>query len=155
MLTLILCGFWHGANWTFILWGGYNGMILCVEALFKNTIWPGLIPKSLKIMVTFHLFAAGLIFVRAENFSQAAMVFKSFFNCEDCQINTLSAFAYPMILAAVFYLCHPWDHIDGLKKMRSKVNPALMTTILFLIWTISVMLSAIGGGSSKFLYFDF
>jgi alginate O-acetyltransferase complex protein AlgI len=35
MLTMLLGGLWHGANWTFIIWGGWHGMLLAIERLLK------------------------------------------------------------------------------------------------------------------------
>ncbi|MBF0625420.1 MAG: MBOAT family protein [Magnetococcales bacterium] len=41
MLTMLLGGFWHGANWTFVVWGGLHGLALIVARLFPWRLGPG------------------------------------------------------------------------------------------------------------------
>jgi alginate O-acetyltransferase complex protein AlgI len=41
MITMLLGGLWHGANWTFVVWGGLHGTYLCVERFFRSRISPG------------------------------------------------------------------------------------------------------------------
>ncbi len=56
MLTMALGGLWHGAGWTFVLWGVLHGLYLCVNhgwfALRKHLKWPSL-PKPVAILLTF------------------------------------------------------------------------------------------------------
>jgi D-alanyl-lipoteichoic acid acyltransferase DltB (MBOAT superfamily) len=77
-ITMLLGGLWHGANWTFVVWGALHGVYLAIhklmlgdrrEAVVANTDW-GL--KDLaKMVLTFHLVCLTWIFFRAENFGQA------------------------------------------------------------------------------------
>ena len=81
MLTMLLGGLWHGAAWTFVVWGGLHGLYLAVHKLLTGnrkiglSIAPGSlkgwIVKFGKIMVTFHLICLAWVFFRAENFSVA------------------------------------------------------------------------------------
>src|SRR5947208_16030980 len=41
MITMLLCGLWHGANWTFVVWGGYHGLLLVLQQRFGG-LWVGL-----------------------------------------------------------------------------------------------------------------
>ncbi len=36
MITMLLGGLWHGANWTFVVWGALHGLYLCVEKLIQD-----------------------------------------------------------------------------------------------------------------------
>ncbi len=80
MLTMLLGGLWHGANWTFVVWGGIHGAALAIERLFrhehgpKRVLGPGLSTarRVLLVFVTFHVVAAAWIFFRAESFDKAA-----------------------------------------------------------------------------------
>jgi len=36
MITMLLGGLWHGAQWTFVAWGGFHGVLLCVERSFRH-----------------------------------------------------------------------------------------------------------------------
>ena len=81
IINFVICGLWHGANWTFVIWGFYNGLlfipIILSGAMFKKTKISisrcGLpTPKVFfKMLLTFILVTIGIIFFRAENISQA------------------------------------------------------------------------------------
>jgi len=87
MLTMCLGGLWHGASWTFVLWGGYHGILLIVyrlvrewkEAVKKSRV--GLVTRSrtsridrliktVNIMVFFHLTCLGWLLFRASSPAQ-------------------------------------------------------------------------------------
>jgi D-alanyl-lipoteichoic acid acyltransferase DltB (MBOAT superfamily) len=80
MLTMILGGLWHGAQWTFLAWGAYMGALLVVHRLAAP--WLDRIQPSdpvdrgcwtgLRIVVTFHLVCVGWLIFRADTLEQAA-----------------------------------------------------------------------------------
>jgi alginate O-acetyltransferase complex protein AlgI len=79
-LTMVLGGLWHGAAWTFVIWGAYHGLLLSIER-FANELrkgrprsasWP---KKVVTTFLTFHLVLIGWIFFRAPSFGAARLVF--------------------------------------------------------------------------------
>ncbi|WP_156678434.1 MBOAT family O-acyltransferase [Sphingomonas profundi] len=70
MTTMLLGGLWHGAKWTFIIWGGLHGAVQVIETLWRKAGLPGL-PRPLAILVTFHIVTLGWIFFRADSFDGA------------------------------------------------------------------------------------
>jgi D-alanyl-lipoteichoic acid acyltransferase DltB (MBOAT superfamily) len=60
ILTMLLGGLWHGANWTFIAWGAWHGVAL---ALQRRVRWS--LPRPLAIVLTFHLLMFGFVLFRA------------------------------------------------------------------------------------------
>ncbi|SNT08130.1 D-alanyl-lipoteichoic acid acyltransferase DltB, MBOAT superfamily [Sphingomonas laterariae] len=73
LLTMLLGGFWHGAKWTFLIWGGLHGIVQVMETLwrkFRPQHWP-LMPAAIAIFITFHIVTLGWIFFRAETFDGA------------------------------------------------------------------------------------
>jgi alginate O-acetyltransferase complex protein AlgI len=70
MITMLLGGLWHGANWTFVVWGGYHGVLLCLYKLFGR-FWDRL-PVVLQRAGTFFLVTTGWVFFRSDSFSVAA-----------------------------------------------------------------------------------
>lgn len=71
LLTMLIGGLWHGASWTFVIWGGLHGTALAVERFFKQFVK---IPenrflKAISILITFHFVAFCWIFFRATDFS--------------------------------------------------------------------------------------
>jgi len=85
MITMLLGGLWHGANWTFVFWGGAHGLMLGAEHVFKkvssgaNVAVAGIIrgkplanlSRLISIMITFNLVTLAWVFFRAESFSTA------------------------------------------------------------------------------------
>jgi alginate O-acetyltransferase complex protein AlgI len=70
-LTMLIGGLWHGASWTFIAWGAYQGTWLIIERLLgKRSPMSGL-PRPLQILGTFVLVMIGWVFFRAETLGGA------------------------------------------------------------------------------------
>lgn len=82
MITMLLGGLWHGANWVFVIWGGYHGFLLAAHRYLKKQHLPQ-VPRQLKIATTFVLVLIGWIFFRSENLSQALIWFRSLINTEN------------------------------------------------------------------------
>jgi alginate O-acetyltransferase complex protein AlgI len=84
MLTMLLGGLWHGAQWTFVAWGGYQGALLCLERLAgvssERDAAAGTFKTVLKILVTFALVALGWVLFRAQHFSLAIDVYRALFS---------------------------------------------------------------------------
>ncbi|MGA0601696.1 MBOAT family O-acyltransferase [Caulobacter sp. KR2-114] len=73
MITMLLGGLWHGASWTFVIWGALHGTVLAAERLwreFKPKAWPSL-PQWIGVLVTFHIVCLAWIFFRADSFASA------------------------------------------------------------------------------------
>ena len=78
-VTMLLGGLWHGASWTFVLWGAYHGALLIVHRMSKpylDLIWRpktdltrGAV-KAAKILVFFHLTCLGWLIFRAQSLEQ-------------------------------------------------------------------------------------
>lgn len=98
-LTFFVSGLWHGAAWTFVLWGCIHGLFVALEKLFPRLL--SAIPRWLRIACTFILVNALWVLFRAESFQQAAMVYSgmlSFTNLDLSQIATLvldNSFDFP------------------------------------------------------------
>jgi alginate O-acetyltransferase complex protein AlgI len=84
MLTMLLGGLWHGAQWTFVAWGGYQGALLCVERLAgvsaERDATAGAVKTALKILATFALVSLGWVLFRAQHFSLAIQVYRALFS---------------------------------------------------------------------------
>ena len=105
VIVFLLCGFWHGANWTFIVWGAYHGLAIGFYFLIRDT-WDRM-PMFVQIFLTFQVVCLGWLFFRAENMSQALQMLSSIFSGYDiqAQINlqetAIQLFAFSIILFVV------------------------------------------------------
>jgi D-alanyl-lipoteichoic acid acyltransferase DltB (MBOAT superfamily) len=90
-LTLVLGGLWHGANWTFVLWGAIHGAGLAIERFLKSA-WRGrrgaaepgpygtAIAATAGWLITFHVFTLSAIFFRCPSLERAGEYFAQMFS---------------------------------------------------------------------------
>jgi hypothetical protein len=74
----LLGGLWHGANFTFVVWGGLHGTALAVERalLGKQAADPAITPRRIAaVFVTFHFVTLAWVFFRSETFAHASLFF--------------------------------------------------------------------------------
>lgn len=87
LVTFLISGIWHGANWTFVIWGGLQGLYLIIGLLTKpvrakmvSFIRLDKFPKvyhAVQVAVTFSLITFSWIFFRAKNVSEAFYIVKT------------------------------------------------------------------------------
>jgi alginate O-acetyltransferase complex protein AlgI len=71
MIVFLLCGLWHGAGWTFIVWGAWHGFWLVVERAFGRKPFYASLPASARVLVTLFLVTIGWVIFRAETLAEA------------------------------------------------------------------------------------
>ncbi|MBX2973491.1 MAG: MBOAT family protein [Flavobacteriales bacterium] len=69
LITFLLSGLWHGANWTFVFWGALHGGFLIVERLAKGGL--GRLPGAMQWAITMVVVLVGWVFFRADNIGHA------------------------------------------------------------------------------------
>lgn len=106
-LTMLLGGLWHGADWTFVLWGGLHGIALCIHKLYSKITGSGKegaknpAVRIVNILLT-NIFVCFLwIFFRASDMNQAMQVIHQLFGWHDGVVHIYSwSIAAILILAA-------------------------------------------------------
>ena len=147
LLTMLLAGLWHGANWTFVFWGGYHGVLLVLYQAVKSRYdtWP----KLLRQAITFSLVVFGLIFFRCETFEMAATIVGKMFTL-DQGIGPTGILA----ILVVFPIAAYWAHIGKNPfEMKHEWQGWRLPALAMLFVTVLVSISA--GDESPFLYFQF
>ncbi len=84
MATMLLGGLWHGANWTFVVWGGLHGVFLVInhmwQALKERVYWRVAMPSCLGrvagVLVTFLAVTVAWVFFRSGSFAAALLILK-------------------------------------------------------------------------------
>ena len=74
LATFFLVGLWHGAGWTFVIWGLLHGLALVVFHFWQKT--PFRLPRLISWIITFNFVNAAWVFFRAQTFSDAMRVLK-------------------------------------------------------------------------------
>ena len=77
MITFLLSGLWHGANWTFIVWGTFHGLGIVLEKRFLkwvNRLKSNFLIDFMRISLTFSFVCLTWILFRSENISEAILI---------------------------------------------------------------------------------
>lgn len=166
-LVMLLGGLWHGANWTFVIWGAWHGGLLAVE---RATGWDKKAPHYwVSLPLTLLLVLIGWVVFRAENLSVAANVYSGMLGLNGLELTPALALAFSreamlmLSVAIIVSAFEPWlqsafqpdENVvirsDGTMVVQTSV--ALPLTIL-LLGVVTVMKLA-DSAYSPFLYFQF
>lgn len=91
LITFLISGLWHGANWTFVIWGAFHGVLLILGIELVKYIKPPStnLGKALRIIIVFHLVTLAWVFFRAESIQSAFDVIQSFKNVPNLTLGIL------------------------------------------------------------------
>ena len=108
-LTFLISGLWHGAAWTFVLWGVCHGVLVIMERVSGPKL--KIIPRQIRIIITFLIINAFWVLFRADGFAQALEVYKgmiSFGNIGFSQLDAVVGHAasldFPMIVDCAYII---------------------------------------------------
>jgi len=160
LLTMLVGGFWHGADWKFVFWGFMHGLGLMFHKWISRRMGSFLnhsIFNPLYWLLSFHFVAFLWIFFRAESFAMAKQSIETMFFSFDI------AYAYPFYLARptlvvlllLGYALHfiPEDQKGAFKKSFSAL-PGMGKLIIYLI-CIQISLQLVESAVQPFIYFQF
>jgi alginate O-acetyltransferase complex protein AlgI len=159
MLTMLLGGLWHGAAWTFVMWGFLHGLYLCIErpvrARWGQRSWVKRGPVQLVLaLLTFTVVTITWVFFRSPDFPTAGRLLASMAGVIPMKamvLSTLDLLKVGIIMAAL--LAAHW----GLRHTTVERAAAAMPWWAFcIIWT--AMIAAIfvtQGSGNAFIYFQF
>ncbi len=155
-VVMLLGGLWHGAAWTFVIWGTIHGAMLIAERLRGKTSLYERLPRPVRVALTFVLVNLAWVFFRSENLPSALAFVGRLFAIGTAHSGTalIGGLLYTpyylgsFVLAAVVVWLAPqsWDWTRRLSWQR-----ALACTVL--LWAgLSVMLTQ---AYNPFIYFIF
>lgn len=156
MLVMLIGGFWHGAQWTFVVWGAIHGAMLALERLMGKKSWYSRLPSPLRVALTFVIVLIAWVFFRAENFEVAARYLGAMFgrggDAPAAEILTgylmrPANFVYLGLCAVICWGC------PRSAELLEKITPlkAILALVL-LVFSVALMYTQ---GFNPFLYFQF
>jgi D-alanyl-lipoteichoic acid acyltransferase DltB (MBOAT superfamily) len=151
MITMLLGGLWHGAAWTFVLWGGFHGLGLCSEHAVDGRIGRHT-PAWLRGFVTFNLVCFGWILFRSDNLSVFWDFLGRFTVWEAPTLWTFPVLALTGLVVALQLL--PPRRTEGWEIRIERLNPAMLGAALALL-ILFVGATVPGNGVPPFIYFRF
>jgi len=155
MLTMILGGLWHGAAWTFVLWGAFHGLILVIYKLvgdhkvatkvnFKYVI---------KALIMFHLVCIGWLLFRSQNMMTASVLLKSIFTSfhfsKEAMVCLKDLIFYSWFLVLFQIIQIKTKTLHPMKRWHWFVQ---LNVYIFIIMSIIRLMPS---GAQEFIYFAF
>lgn len=161
-IVFVLTGFWHGANWTYLVWGLYHGALLIIERGFHVDGAPATPGHRLaRRALTLALVVVGWVFFRSTDLSQALtmighMLLPDFTGLTDVVGEAFTNQRLFILLCALVIIFLPAHPVTGplLESSRSKPATILRVTVM----TGGLLYAAIlvaTGTFSPFLYYQF
>ncbi len=156
MLTMLLGGLWHGAAWTFIVWGGLHGTYLILERLQRRYLPFNITAKNgmFLALTTYTCVNITWVFFRAREFETAWNMIKSMLFLNGPGEKILGSFDIVKIFTVItiLFLTHWYMRDSSVKELSKKISPVT----LGLVWAIMVFLIAVAQGTGEqFIYFQF
>lgn len=164
LVVWCLTGLWHGANWTFVVWGLYYGVFLILEKAFLEKLLKKL-PKILRHVYLLLVVIIGWVFFRADNIVQGIDFIKVMmgFGTSPITNNSVSIYIndywYIIVAAAIFST----PIMDKFKRVILRNNKNLLEngvvyklqSLILIICMFIVIVLLTGSSYNPFLYFRF
>jgi len=174
MIVFLLSGLWHGANWTFVLWGALNGILMVFERVVPVKNWK--LPGLLKQAVTFVIATFAWSIFRVDSLSQVWQLWNRLFRggfgniykpitegfMDLIEINVLRRAGVGsllggntwillvvfiiVLLLACFFMKNTQEKVEGMRLSMGKMT----VTAVLMIWSIMSLAEI-----SEFIYFNF
>jgi len=168
MATMVLGGLWHGAAWNFVIWGAYQGALLCLNRMLQGVIAKNApltsflgsrIGTVLRWAITAYFWLLGWLIFRVTNLSDLLYCMKKYVLFDGTldiaslglgraqPVTAMLAMAIFTILHSAGYFSKRWgERLDGMPMMLRASIYLVLTIIFFFGWPT---------GASAFIYFQF
>ncbi len=163
LIVFMVSGLWHGANWTFIIWGALHGLYQTVELLLHKYVIKRhadskrtLLATTFNYVVTFALVCLAWIFFRASSVHDAMTIITNIFTLKagGLYIGFAAGFVYSVLLI-IFLMCTEinYEYFENRLSMIYSQKPLVRMAGYVLLITILLMIGIFNGG--QFIYFQF
>ena len=169
-IVFFLSGLWHGAGWTFILWGVMHGFMMIIESLF----WEGIkkIPAVIRRIFTFVFVSFAWVFFRADSINDGIRMIKCILRLDFGNIEGVSGYysslikklmqyngltgVIPLSVPTVIFIVTGFIIIFGMPNARHIAEKSVKRKAAF-VWLAALLCWCLFsfGGMTTFLYFNF
>ena len=167
-LVFLASGFWHGASWNFVVWGGYHGLFLSLDKLIQTRGWRAP-PRIVSIPITFVMVMIGWVFFRTETLTEATRFLACMVGCAPAvaldgpsAVSLMSLHAWIALgvaallsLAPVIKGCEilkDWPIEGCSRRDHLRVTARFLLSAVLLICSMFCLIS---GQFNPFIYFRF
>lgn len=171
-IIFLVSGFWHGANWTFIVWGGLNALYFLpllltdrnrrnLEVINKEKTFPGL-KNIFSIVFTFCLVVVAWVFFRSPDVSSAVEYIKLM------MLGSLNMSTYPLLLnylihqvtifgliLLILFIIIEWYGRTGKYALECLFLEKKKSYRMFVYYSLVILVIYFSGSEQEFIYFQF
>lgn len=156
MLTMLLGGLWHGASWTFVVWGALHGSYLIIERLIRKRFAlqnPSSFVQLLLAACTFTAVNITWVFFRAKDFTSAGHLLRSMIHIGESKPLLLTS---DLVLALGLMTCVFFGHFAMRKHSLVSVIEQTPKVALVVLWGLMIFgLMIVQTTGQQFIYFQF
>ncbi len=147
-LTMVISGLWHGAAWTFVIWGALHALATMATRSAERSAWYDFrVPKFAKQLAVFGVVWFAWIFFRAESLSDAWLIVTRIFT---------SAWTDPAVpLLAMALVALVWLYQFMYESPARRLLDVSVVRIAVVVFMILYLLTVPGSGGAAFIYFQF
>ena len=160
-IVFVLCGLWHGANWTFLLWGLYHGVFLMLERATGVRDLPPEKYSVLRRVTTLFVVTVGWVLFRSHDISHAGRFLDVMFTVSNVPLSyELSRVLnhqnvlFMMAAVTIFFLPGEFSGIECLINKKGRI-PSLAGAIMIMLLFLYSAALVVGGSSGPFIYYRF
>ena len=146
-LTMLLVGWWHGAKMTFVVWGAYFGVLLCIERVLQPSGVLERLPAALRNLLTLFLVTMGWVLFRSRSFPEAFAYYTALFSGG---FSSIAPDAWMLVALAAAVLVVLAEARIPLRP-RFSLPLGIGSVLAFAICLIVIL----GDHASPFIYFQF
>ncbi len=159
MITMLLGGLWHGASWTFVVWGFLHGLFLAVERWLGERVplrrWPDAAPlRAFVVALTFVLVSVAWVFFRAKTFGGASSLLAGMIG-----LHTSAAPLLPtvrmievLVFTAGLLTAHAYMRSRTIEQVVAR-SPVWLVGATWALMIFTVIITQ--GNADGFIYFQF
>jgi alginate O-acetyltransferase complex protein AlgI len=161
LITMTLGGLWHGANWTFVLWGVAHGLLLIGHRLFQELCkawgWLGSALSSLpgtvlRVGITFLTVSLLWVLFRCQTLAQAVAFYRALVVPQPGNAEPMPAVGLALILLGVAF-AHFLGHHERWRWLAAKLPAPVLGTVYAVLFTLALLMAP--GTEKTFIYFQF
>ncbi|GBC62215.1 MBOAT family protein [Desulfonema ishimotonii] len=163
MLTMLIGGLWHGANWTFVVWGGLHGFYLAVErAVFQRfrlrqdaAVSLPLWQQILLCLIVFHLVCLAWVFFRAQSITEAFDMVSNMVFLKNSFLLSGERLVRKAAIACLTFIVVGWHFFSrnrGWDNIVIRIPALRVAAITAFLFTCCLLA---GADANDFIYFQF
>jgi alginate O-acetyltransferase complex protein AlgI len=162
LIVFTLSGFWHGAAWTFVIWGFFHGALVVAERTAAIKRLKAALPRPVNVALTFLLVTIGWVFFRAQSLSTATRLLRTMFTFSmparftDIYWGQILPFRSIVVLVVAFIGTVGIGALVGEQAQRSAFDRLrLLGIALVPVALVLVIAQLVNSGFTPLIYFKF